>query len=83
VDLSTLFNKEGDKVQSKSMKEKFQIFMEKRWLDVANINYDGVWFATQVFSCKLLRKCHKDEVFAAIIIVVEKCNIRKWDTTNV
>jgi hypothetical protein len=27
----------------------------------------------QVLACKLLRKCHKDEVLAAVIAVAEKC----------
>jgi hypothetical protein len=55
------------------MKEKFQTFRGKRGLDVKNISDDNVQFATQVLACKLLHKCQKDEVPAAVIAAVEKC----------
>lgn len=73
-DPTTLFeNKDGEKTLSKSMKEKFNTFREKRGLDIVSISDDVVRFATQIFAYKLLRKCGKDEVSAAIIAVAEKC----------
>jgi hypothetical protein len=41
-------------------------------LDVAIISDDVVRFAMQVLTCKLLRKCQKDEVSAAVIETMEK-----------
>jgi hypothetical protein len=41
-DPTTLFSKEGEKVESKSMKENFHTCRVKGGLDVANINDDGV-----------------------------------------
>jgi hypothetical protein len=55
------------------MKEKFDTFRGKRGLDVKNINDKNVRFVTQVLACKLLRKCHKDEVSTAVIAATEKC----------
>jgi hypothetical protein len=74
-DLTTLFNKVGEKAQSESMRDKFHNFRGKRGLDVVNIDDDGVRFAMQVLAWKLLRKCCKDEVFAAVISVVK--NVRR------
>jgi hypothetical protein len=69
---TTLFNKAWERSLSKAMKEKFHTFRGKRGLDVMNINDDGVWFVTQVMACKLLCKCCKDEVSAAMIVATEK-----------
>jgi hypothetical protein len=55
------------------MKEKFQTFRGKRGLDVKSINDKNVRFVTQVLACKMLRKCHKDEVPVAVIAAIEKC----------
>jgi hypothetical protein len=43
-DLTTLFNKLGERGLSKSMMEKFHTFRGKGGLDVMNINDDNVWF---------------------------------------
>jgi hypothetical protein len=78
-----LFNKAGERALSKEMKEKFQNFRGKVELDVKNISDDNVWFATQVLTRKLLRKCWKDEVLDVVIAVVEKCieGVQmNWDT---
>jgi hypothetical protein len=40
---------------------------------VKNINDKNVRFAMQVLACKLLQKCRKDEVPAAVIAAIEKC----------
>lgn len=45
-DPTTLLNKAGERALSEAMKEKFHTFRGKRGLDVANINDEGVWFAT-------------------------------------
>jgi hypothetical protein len=41
-------------------------------LGVASISDDVVGFVTRVLAYKLLRKCWKDEVLAAVITTVEK-----------
>jgi hypothetical protein len=76
-----------DKTQEKSlaerMKEKYGTFRGAHGLDVASINDDTVRFATQVLACKLLRKCHKDQVPAGVIAATEKCTagvMMNWET---
>jgi hypothetical protein len=73
-DLKMIFtNNSWEKALSECMKENFKNFRGKSGLDVAIISDDVVRFAMQVLACKLVRKCWKDEVSSAIIVVVEKC----------
>jgi hypothetical protein len=53
-DPTILFNKEGERALSESMKEKFQTFRGKRGLDVKNINDNNVRFATQVLDLQVV-----------------------------
>jgi hypothetical protein len=55
------------------MTEKFNTIRGKRGLDFTNIRGDVVQFATQIVSCKLIRKYHKDEVPTTIIATMKNC----------
>jgi hypothetical protein len=65
-------DKAHEKALEERMKEKYGTFRGAHGLDVANINDDIVRFDTGA-GCKLLRKCHKDQVPARVIAVAEKC----------
>jgi hypothetical protein len=72
-DLTTFFNKRGERSLSELMKEKFQTFRGKMGLDVKNINDNNVRFLMQVLAYKLLHKYRKDELPTTVIAVAKKC----------
>jgi hypothetical protein len=55
------------------MKEKYGMHRGECGLDIASINDDIVIFVMQVLACKLLRKCHRDQVPTGVIAATEKC----------
>jgi hypothetical protein len=68
---SLFFDNKNEKILFESMEYKFHTLHRHHGLDVASIYDLGVRFATQVLSCKLLRKCKKDQV-PTMIRVTEK-----------
>jgi hypothetical protein len=66
-------DKANEKELSERIKEKYGTYRGACGIDVASITDDTIRFATQVLACKLLRKCHKDQVPMGAIVATEKC----------
>jgi hypothetical protein len=60
-------DKTHEKELAERMKEKYDTHRGARGLDVVSINDDSVRFVMQVLACKLLRKCHRDQVPTGVI----------------
>jgi hypothetical protein len=63
----------NEKYLLERMKEKFNMFRGELGIDVESINDKCVRFATLVLDCKLLRKCHNDQVSIGMIVAMDKC----------
>jgi hypothetical protein len=66
-------NKYKEKSLAEKMKDKYDTHRGARGLDISSIKDDIFRFAMYVMACKLLRKCHKDQVPKSAIETTEKC----------
>jgi hypothetical protein len=66
-------DKKSDMALSEAMREKFHIVRGVHRLDVPSIYDPTIRIVTQVLTCKLLKKCRKDQVPTSVIVVAEKC----------
>jgi hypothetical protein len=56
-----------------AMKDKFLIVRGVCGLDVPSICDPTIRFVMKALACKLMRKCRKDQVFAGMIAMSDKC----------
>jgi len=85
-DPSSIFTKKKKyKEMVNKMMNKYGAWRGKCGIQVAKINEFLVRFSMQLLSCKLLRKCHRDEVPRGVIQEVEKCLVgvqMNWGMLN-
>ena len=68
-----LFAKESEKILTLELYEKYQTTRGTRYIVIRQINDDTIKFFANLMTCKLLRKCKKDQCFASVLKVVEIC----------
>ena len=64
-----LDDKSKEKVLAEEMKKKYGTTRGTRGIIIKWINNPATQLGTNILACKLLRKCHKDEVPARVIVV--------------
>jgi hypothetical protein len=65
-----LEEKPKEKVIAEEMKNKFNTDKGSRGLIINRINEHVTRLATNLLACQLLRKCHKEEALAGVIVTV-------------
>jgi hypothetical protein len=68
-----LNDKSKEKALAEKMKNKYGIDRVTRGIIIKGINNAMTQLGAKILSCKLLRKCCKDEVPAGVIIVASQC----------
>jgi hypothetical protein len=69
----TLDDKSKEKELAEKMKKKYGIARGTRGIIIKWIKNAVTQLGKNILACKLLRKCHKDEVPSGVIVVVAQC----------
>jgi hypothetical protein len=69
----TLDDKSKEKELAEKMKKKYGIARGTRGIIIKRIKNAVTQLGKNILACKLLRKCHKDEVPSGVIVVAAQC----------
>lgn len=65
--------KGSDLVLAEVMKMKYKLEKEKRGYAISSIKDKAVHVATQILTCKVMRKCHANEVPVPVVALAKQC----------
>jgi len=77
-----LYDKKKEKAIAEEVKDQFGTCKGSRGMIIKNINDPSIRFMTNMISCKLLRKCCKEEAPSRLVAIVVQCamgTILSWE----
>jgi hypothetical protein len=69
-----LEDKTKAKAISDEVKAKYCMECGKRGIKISDINDLATRFSTRLIECKLMRKCHKQEVSVGVVVAAMQCS---------
>jgi hypothetical protein len=68
-----LEDKTRDNAILDEIKDKYGVERGNRGIKISDINDPSTSLATRILRCKIMHKCHKDEVSSSVVIVTTQC----------